>query len=255
MNDHKTDPTDAVDDFYGQFEEGAVISGGCACSVQGEPDARAPLRWLWIPMVLWVRRRGRDALKRARLYWILCLSVVFGSGGLRAAATEDATTASIPAYQTSLVYDSDGVLGLRDVQVLKHLTLFGKGQLLQLTNPVAVTQNGEVVRPLVGQRWDLGLSGAVGLFDVVHLGVYLPLTLFQNGEYPGLKVGEVAPVGFNDMRLGIKGKIPLPKSQPYELAVMSDVIIPSGNENAYGHGRRWRNDVIAEYSLAGFGPS
>ncbi|MBL93421.1 MAG: hypothetical protein CMH56_16595 [Myxococcales bacterium] len=194
-------------------------------------------------------------LKRARLYWILCLSVVIGSGGLRAAATEDATTASIPAYQTSLVYDSDGVLGLRDVQVLKHLTLFGKGQLLQLTNPVAVTQNGEVVRPLVGQRWDLGLSGAVGLFDVVHLGVYLPLTLFQNGEFPGLKVGEVAPVGFNDMRLGIKGKIPLPKSQPYELAVMSDVIIPSGNEKAYMGmaGAGWRNDVIAEYSLAGFG--
>ena len=81
--------------------------------------------------------------------------VFFISMSLRAQVPPDATVASVPAYQTNLVYDSDGVLGIRDVKVLKHLTLFGKGQLLQLTNPIAVTHNGEVLRSLVGQFYFL----------------------------------------------------------------------------------------------------
>ena len=190
-----------------------------------------------------------------RVTRLLLIGFLFQAASAEAEIPVDAQTASIPAYQTSLVYDSEGVIGVRDVDVLKHLTLFGKGQLLQLTNPVAVTQNGEVLRNLVGQRWDLGLSGAVGLFDVVHVGVYLPVTIFQSGEFPGQKVGPVAPVGFGDMRLGVKGRIPLPKSQPYEMAVMSDVILPSGNESAYMGmaGAGWRNDVIVAYNHAGFG--
>ena len=69
-----------------------------------------------------------------------------------------------PLTKQNLVYDNDGYLGVRDTQILKHLTFLGKGQLLQLTNPISVTQGGEVLRNLVSQRWDLGLSGSVGLF-------------------------------------------------------------------------------------------
>ena len=133
-----------------------------------------------------------------------------------------ATTASIPAYQTNLTYDADGYLGVRDTKVLKHLTFLGKGQLLQLTNPISVTQGGEVLRNLVGQRWDLGASGTVGLFDYVHVSFYLPLTLFQSAEFPGQKVGAVDSIGVGDIRMLVKGAIPLPKSQPYQLAIVSD---------------------------------
>ena len=166
---------------------------------------------------------------------ILCAGLVIGLGGLPVYAEMpvSAKKAAIPAYQTNLTYDDDGYLGVRDTRVLKHLTFLGKGQLLQLTNPISVTQGGEVLRNLVSQRWDLGLSGSVGLFDYVHVSIYLPVTLFQLGEFPGQKVGPVDMIGSGDMRLLVKGAIPLPKSQPYKLAVVSDFIVPSGNENAY----------------------
>ena len=99
----------------------------------------------------------------AGLFWGLGASPVY------AEMPASATNAAIPAYQTNLVYDNDGYLGVRDTQILKHLTFLGKGQLLQLTNPISVTQGGEVLRNLVSQRWDLGLSGSVGLFDYVHV--------------------------------------------------------------------------------------
>lgn len=189
----------------------------------------------------------------------LSLSLVFltllGANSVFAEMPASAKTASIPAYQTNLTYDADGYLGVRDTKVLKHLTFLGKGQLLQLTNPISVTQGGEVLRNLVGQRWDLGVSGSVGLFDHVHVSLYLPLTIFQSGEFPGQKVGAVDALGVGDMRMLVKGAIPLPKSQPYQLAVVSDFIIPSGNENAYMGlaGPGWRNDVIFEFSQAGWG--
>ncbi len=188
---------------------------------------------------------------------ILCAGLVIGLGGLPVYAEMpvSAKKAAIPAYQTNLTYDDDGYLGVRDTRVLKHLTFLGKGQLLQLTNPISVTQGGEVLRNLVSQRWDLGLSGSVGLFDYVHVSIYLPVTLFQLGEFPGQKVGPVDMIGIGDMRLLVKGAIPLPKSQPYKLAVVSDFIVPSGNENAYMglDGPGWRNDVIFEFSRSGWG--
>jgi large repetitive protein len=185
---------------------------------------------------------------------MVVMNLLGASSGL-AEMPVSATTASIPGYQTNLTYDSDGYLGVRDTKVLKHLTFLGKGQLLQLTNPISVTQGGEVLRNLVAQRWDLGVSGTVGLFDYVHVSFYLPLTIFQSAEFPGQKVGAVDAFGVGDLRMLVKGSIPLPKSQPYHLAVVSDFIIPSGNEDAYMGmaGPGWRNDVVFEFSRAGWG--
>jgi outer membrane protein OmpA-like peptidoglycan-associated protein len=156
----------------------------------------------------------------------------------------DPNKSNFPVERFRPAIDGNGMLDVEWGQVGSHLdanlSLIGNYNL----NPLVLVRrkDGEPVdriEPIVAQRGDLNLSGAISLFNWIQLGVDLPLTVLQSRE-PGNVVDSLAGADLRSFGLGdlrIVPKIRLLKSEDagVDLAIMPTFTLPTSNAVAKGN--------------------
>ena len=255
---HMTDPLDPQDDFRGWFEDGASIQGGVTCAaagsiVSGPGASRALLSMLpllgFLLLVLRAMSRRADGTQRGpSLALRVALVMAFLAGAPELARAQyapdpdahhpDAYHTSIEANAFRLAPDGEGILSVQSGTMPRHLELRGGFTLHYARSPLTVVKDGDVLRTLVDHRVESHLSAAIGLFDLLDVGLQVPVTFYQDAVYPGLKLGDVGWGGVGDLAAFARVRAPFPDTFPVELALSLPLYFPTGDENAYmGTGR------------------
>lgn len=106
--------------------------------------------------------------------------------------------------------------------------------LLTITNADGTTTRKQIV----GNRLQLNLLGAVGLFDWLDLQLQVPLTVFQRGDtLQDVGLTQPQSFGVGSPVIGLRAGILRQKSAPLDLAIQLAVALPLGTPGALTGGR------------------
>jgi large repetitive protein len=205
-------PPDAMIEGRWLLEPNAEIRGSsCSASFRGpraagsrELSSRLCFGAL-LALACWRRRsasqKGRAAGRRfgSGLSLLACMSI--GPGLFLAAwpARAQATPAQIAnARNTDIDVNPHrlnpagfDLLGTSRPRVLSHLELRAAASLHHLAGPAVVADrtSGATLRRLVGNREELSVGAAIGLFERYQMSVILPIVLHQQAQLPGQDLG------------------------------------------------------------------
>ncbi len=216
-----------------------VANGGGGCEA-GWGGAGA-LPWLAALLVLgwFARRRRRSAGKPAAAAVATALVVMTAIAAPGARAQSNPLDGNVPAQ---LFEPAPGgtlnYVGVQSMQVLKHLDVAGGFYLNYAYEPLVLHRlsNGEQV-DLLQHQLQLDATAAFGLFDVLELGVSVPVTLFQQAGDAGRTLSpneNLASTVMGDLRVYPKWKIfgPDKKAEGFGLALLAVLSVPSGDKEA-----------------------
>jgi outer membrane protein OmpA-like peptidoglycan-associated protein len=225
VTDHHSDPNDPTDDFRGWFEEGArVQGGGCGAAGGAMPGALA-LALLLVAGLLVVRfRRGLPVV--LALAWLAWPGTVQAQYQPDPVYHPDAFKTGVAANSYRLVPD-EGIFSVHHGKALEHFEFRGGVALHYAYNPLAVVVDGEVSRQLVGQRFESHLQAAFGFLGFLEVGVQAPFVLYQQGEFPGMKLGSVDAFGIGNISAFAKLEGLSAQKYPVGVAVVLPVFAPA----------------------------
>ena len=196
----------------------------------------------------------------------ILMALQLGAAPQAQAARTTSRTAAISTESFEPLHAQNlNILNIHGSEVLGHLNLAGGLFFHYSLNPLAVqnSDTGHLLTRLVGGRLSADLSLAIGLFDRIELGVYLPLALYQYGdslsfiERPG---DEVDGFALGDLRLTPKVTILDPDDfSGFGLAVAVPVYFPTGDSETFMSDRwarvmpqlilDWRHEVGFKIAL------
>ena len=251
---HGTNPLDPEDDYRGWLEPGAEIRGG-ACAASGARPAWWPVAGLAAALAAALAVARRRSRRTGRippgesggpsrvpllsgphaLALVLCLApaLCLAPGAARAEYHPDALHTTVLANPFVLDPDGQGLFGLQSERVLPHMAFNTALSLHYVDSPLVVARDGEVLRELVESRYDIQAAAAFGLLGFLEAGAVVPLTAYQSGQYPGMKLGSVDASGIGDMTLFAKVDMLSWLTRELGLALYLPVWLPTGNGDAY----------------------
>ena len=158
----------------------------------------------------------------------------------RAHAQQAALTADVPAERMRWIADGDGVLDVEWGGVLPSLSLQGGLGLSFADDPLTiytVNSNGQRVRVAspVKTRGGGELVAAVGIADLVQVGMAMPFVISQSSEPGMLMLPATSSAGFGDIRLHAKLAPPLLTQSRIgvDIAAMVVIAFPTASGNTY----------------------
>ncbi|MEE2960900.1 MAG: OmpA family protein [Myxococcota bacterium] len=123
-------------------------------------------------------------------------------------------------------------------KMLKHLELFTKAHLEFVKHPITVShiETDQLLRSLLTSRIQFSGTFAMGLFNQSFIALHLPLALYQEGEYPGRKLGEIPKFGLDMLTVWPEIRIWKFEDIPLQIHVAFPIRFPTGTALAYlGH--------------------
>jgi outer membrane protein OmpA-like peptidoglycan-associated protein len=156
----------------------------------------------------------------------------------------DARNTAIDANPFRLDPAGIGVFATGSAETLTHLEFRVSAVGQHLSNPLVVVPDEDIMpaasdgseRALVGQRQQLDISAAVGLFGRAELGFVLPTTLSQTAQFPGFGLGPVDSSGLGNAEVYGLVNILSQRNFPLAVAVGAPVYLPTHTGNGYfGH--------------------
>ncbi len=178
------------------------------------------------------------ALKTLVWSWV-CVAVVMVSG---VALSQPVSTTAIQVEQFEpLPAPGLNILNVNTSAVLPHLTPSFAILLHYVDDPLVVQRaNGDdtVVSRLIDDQLKPELSAALGFFDVLSLGIVVPMTATQSGEDLGVvdRPGEqVEGFAISDMRVIIKAQLVDPAQfSGFGVNLSIPMFIPIGDADQFG---------------------
>jgi outer membrane protein OmpA-like peptidoglycan-associated protein len=156
----------------------------------------------------------------------------------------DARNTSIDANPFRLDPAGIGIFATGSAETLTHLEFRVSAVGQHLSNPLVVVPDEDLMpaasdgseRALVGQRQQLDISAAVGLFGRAEIGFVLPTTLSQTAQLPGFGLGPVDSSGLGNAEVYGLINILSQRDFPLAVAVGAPVYLPTHTGNGYfGH--------------------
>ena len=135
-----------------------------------------------------------------------------------------------------------GLWSVQSAHLLHHFEMVAGLTYQTLDRPLVLrgASTGPAERSLVGQRHQLDLAAAVGLFERAELAIIVPVVAHQDAQLPGLRLAPPATGGLGDvalrgkMRLLTQGEMHFGSVvAPVSLAASATLRLPTGNEGAY----------------------
>ncbi len=229
------------------LEPNAEIRGSAACdvstrsmAVRAAPRAVALWPWLLLGLVMLRRRGARPAAAVSRGLGLVAL---IGSTLLPAVSGAQATPEQIAnARNTNIDVNPHrlnpggfDLLGTSRPRVLPHLGFRGAALLHHLAGPAVVADkdSGATLRRLVGNREEMTLGAALGVFDRYQVSVMLPLVLHQRAELPGQQLGTATASGFGSLTVVPRAVLLGGGGSAVRLGVELPVTVPLWETPAY----------------------
>ena len=204
------------------------LLGGHGCSMGGADGASA---WALLPGLLvlgfFALRRGR---RRAGI--VLALLLVLGSTSVAQAQGLRITANTFrPTTARSMNY-----FATEDGYTLPNLSPSAGLLLSYAHRPLMLydTANNQVYRELVSYQFNMDLTIALGLMDVLEIGLLLPVTLSQNSDdlaVVGGVSGTTAGAGMGDVHL--VAKVGFFSEGIFSLGALLDISFPTGKEEHF----------------------
>jgi large repetitive protein len=220
---HKSDPNDPADDFRGWFEDGANIQGGSCSATTGSPT----VGWALLVLLLLL-----GAVRWRSTMLLLGLTVtVWASPALAQYQPDpvyhpDAFKTGISGSPYRLTVDGDGVFSVYRGGTLEHFEFRGSAVLHYANTPLAVVVDGDISRKLLDHRFETHIQAAFGLLGFLEVGAQVPLVLYQSGQLPGMKLGDIDSVGGGNAALFAKVEALSPHRFPVGIALALPVYLP-----------------------------
>ena len=179
---------------------------------------------------------------------VACVLSLIGASLALAQGEPTATTVPLDRFRAPI--DDRGLGNTEGGGIPGHLGLQGGLILNHAVNPLVLRDaDGAVVAPIVSQRLAGNLLFTVGLFDVVSVGIDVPLMLLQlGGDVPenlqvavGVASG-LASIGVGDVRLAPKVRLLREDRHGFSLALIPTVTLPTagglrvGDEVEFAYG-------------------
>ena len=232
---HMSDPNDPADDFKGWFEDGSSVQGG-SCGASGNGDGLVGLLVMLLMLVLLrVAKPGTALVVALTVAGHMLLIPAKAQADYEPTWTyhPDATSTAIEGNYFRLAPDGDGVFMLQGDTVPLNLEFRGGLSLHYVHRPLTLVRDGEILRDLIGPRFESHINAAAGLFDIIEVGLQAPFVLYQDAQYPGQKLGAVDVAGIGSLALFAKVQALSEKNYPLGLAVFVPFYSPTGNREAY----------------------
>ena len=193
---------------------------------RGAPVLRAEWRTEWCT--------ARTAERQVALVATIALCGVFGVASAPALAQADSRDA-LALERFSVPLDARGLGTTRGGDVLDHLEITVGGLSHYQLNPLTIRRaNGSRIEAIVQHRITADAFAAIGLFDLVELGVGLPLMLFQapGATLPSVAAdlgipSTVATLGVGDVRLVPKFRLLRQDRHGVDLSVLTTLTVPT----------------------------
>ncbi len=151
-----------------------------------------------------------------------------------AAEHPDARNTSVDANPYHLDPTGLGILSTGSGETLGTMVPAALITLGQIYRPIVLeSDDGELLRTLVGNRQALDISGAIGLHGRFEVGFLLPIVLHQAASYPGLLLGDVSSAGVGDLYLLPRTPLLRESRHLLSLSFNAPLSLPTGNSNAY----------------------
>ena len=223
VTEHKSDPNDPADDFRGWFEDGANIQGGSCGASSGRPMGALALALLLLVMV---------GLRWRRLApFVSILAVFWASPALAQYQPDpvyhpDAFKTGISGNTYRLTVDGDGVFSVYRGGALEHFEFRGSAVMHYANTPLAVVVDGNIARKLLSHRFETHIQAAFGFLGFLEVGAQLPFVIFQDGQMPGMKLGDIDALGGGNAALFAKVEALSPHRYPVGVALALPVYLP-----------------------------
>lgn len=156
-----------------------------------------------------------------------------------AASAQVVERGNFPAERMRLSLTRQGIIDAEWGAVLPHFNWDGGLWLSFAKDPLVLYRqsDGQRLGALVGDRLGGGIVGALGLFDVVQVGVEIPAILYQDRSMQSQAVtsapDKLRAAGFGDIRIVPKGQFLRQRDQGIDAALSIALSIPSGGATAY----------------------
>lgn len=178
--------------------------------------------------------------------WLLT-ALALGAGLLwgpaRATADEhpDARNTAIDANTLTLDPAGKGVFSTGSAEPLTHLEYRISAVGHHLTDPLVVMADDDRLpadyegnqRALVAERQQIDLGAAIGLFDRFEAGLVLPITVAQQAQFPGYRLGPVASRGLGNVAVYGMANLLSQKAHGVHLALAAPVELPTHTGDGY----------------------
>ena len=230
VTEHHSDPNDPADDFRGWFEDGAKIQGGSCSATSGRPA----VVWVLVLLLLaLVALRWRRLAALAGLLLVVAASPALAQYQPAPVYHPDAFKTGISGNAYRLTIDGDGVFSVYRGGALEHFEFRGSAVLHYANTPLAVVAGGETSRKLLNHRFETHLQAAFGLLGFLEVGAQLPFVVYQNGQLPGMKLGDIDAMGGGNPALFAKVEALSPHRFPVGVALALPVYLsPLGGDYA-----------------------
>ncbi len=122
------------------------------------------------------------------------------------------------------------------------------------TDPYSLSNDdGDIVTDLIASRVTTEVWAALGLFDVLEIGLVMPVILAQSGDDLGAigLEGSVDGVALRDLR--IVPKLQIFRSNGFGLGVLGQIFVPTGDQSQFASdgGIRGQVRLVADYESEG----
>ena len=168
--------------------------------------------------------------------------VLLGLVGPSMAQHPDARKAAIDVNPGGADPAGLGLWSVQSAHLLDHFEMVAGLTYQTLHRPLVLrgASIGPAERSLVGQRHQLDVAAAVGLFHRAEVAVVVPVIVHQEAQLPGFGLSPPATAGLGDvalrgkMRLLTQGEMQFGTVvTPISLAASATLRLPSGDEGAY----------------------
>lgn len=162
-------------------------------------------------------------------------SVVILIGTASALAQDIGASSSVPLDRFRPTIDDRGLITTEGGDVIGHQAVLGGFVVNHAVNPLVFRGgDGQVVSSIVSHRLSADALIAVGLLDVMSLGIVVPLTLLQVGGPVPAEVADVvgagvATVGVGDLRLVPKLRLLRRERHGLSLSLLPTLTVPTAS--------------------------
>ncbi len=161
----------------------------------------------------------------------LVVSVLIALCGVPRASAQGLPT-GINVQQLRPSWGSGQIFGVDTTQVLEHLQIGVGVWTILADDPLTVRAPGgtERVGSIVSRQLDLAVAVGLGLFDLLDLGVVVPMVPFRTGDtvISGVSIPDVSGFAMGDVRVGTRLRVYGDPRGIFRLGLRLDVGIPTG---------------------------